>query len=56
MKSKIHILLFAFSLIALIIGIFQFVKGETWEPILSLIYFLMFFVGGMVNFLKRKKE
>jgi len=56
MKSKIHIMLFTFSAIAFFIGIYQFTKSETWEPILSLIYSLMFFIGGMVNNLRKKKE
>ena len=55
MKSKIHILLFVFSAIALIIGIYQFIKGETWEPILSIIYFLMFLIGGIISSNKVKE-
>jgi hypothetical protein len=55
MKSKIHILLFVFSAVALIIGIYQFIKSETWEPILSIIYFLMFLFGAIVSLKKDKK-
>jgi len=55
LRSKIHIWLFVFSAVALIIGIYQFIKGETWEPILSILYFIMFLVAGIFN-LKKKKD
>jgi predicted Na+-dependent transporter len=48
MKSKIAILFFAFCIVSLIIAVFQFVKGETFETILSIIYSSVFFIGGMM--------
>lgn len=54
MKFNIPVLLFLFSAVSLLIGVFQFVNGEVWEPLLSLIYSLVFFAGGMIS--KPKKE
>ena len=48
MKSKIAILFFAFCIVSLIIAVFQFVKGETFETILSIIYSSVFFIGGVM--------
>jgi hypothetical protein len=56
MKHNIPILLFAFSIISLVIGIFQFTEGEIWEPVLSLVYSLVFFAGGMVSKPKNTKD
>jgi hypothetical protein len=55
MKFKIHILLFVFSAVTLIIGIYQFTKNETWEPILSIIYFLMFLMGAIISLKNNEK-
>ena len=49
MKYKIYIWAFGFGLVSLIISIFQFVNGSIWEAILSLIYFSVFTVGGILN-------
>ena len=46
-------LLFAFSIISLVIAVFQFVKGKTLETILSIIYSSLFFISGMMNKPKR---
>lgn len=55
MKLNIPFLFFSFSLISLLIGVFQFIKGETWEPLLSLVYSLVFFAGGMAGRSKKVK-
>ncbi len=55
MKFKLSILLFVFSAVSLIIGIYQIVNGRTWELVLSMIYSLMFFIGGMIDKTKNKK-
>jgi hypothetical protein len=52
---NIPILFFLFSFIALIIGVFQFINGEIWEPLLSLVYALVFFAGGMISRFKDSK-
>ena len=49
------ILFFIFSIIALLIGVFQFISGETWEPLLSLFYSLVFFAGGIISRFKDSK-
>ena len=49
------ILFFIFSIIALLIGVFQLISGETWEPLLSLVYALVFFAGGMISRFKDSK-
>ena len=56
MKSKMHILLFVFGFVSLGISVFQFVGGRTLEAILSIVYFSMFFAGGVVYRSKNKKE
>ncbi|MCG6915611.1 hypothetical protein LJE86_17010 [bacterium BMS3Abin03] len=49
MKSKIYMLLFVFSIISLIIAIYQFTKGSNLEAILSLVYSVVFFTVGIIN-------
>ena len=49
MKYKIYIWAFGFGLVSLIISIFQFVNGSIWEAILSLTYFSVFTIGGILN-------
>ena len=55
MKFRLSILLFVFSAVSLIIAVYQIVNGKTWELVLSLIYTLMFFIGGIVDITKNKK-
>ena len=56
MKFNIVILLFSFSIISLLIGIFQFTEDRLWESGLSLVYSLAFFTGGMINKVRNSKR
>ena len=49
MKSKLYIILFIIGIASLVISIFQFKRGSTLEGVLSLIFFLNFFIGGIIN-------
>lgn len=49
MKKKLYILLFAFALISLGVSVYQFNKGITWEAVLSVVYFAVFLIAGLLN-------
>ncbi len=49
MKSRLYIILFIIGIASLILSVIQFKRGSTLEAILSLIFFLNFFVGGIIN-------
>ncbi|HKI79952.1 MAG TPA: hypothetical protein VKA26_15525 [Ignavibacteriaceae bacterium] len=55
MKFRISNLLFAFGILSLGISIYQFSKGTTTEAILSIVYFLVFFISGIVSKSKNRK-
>jgi len=56
MKTKLHILLFSFAVISFAIAIFQFVDQRIWDAGLSLVYSLVFFIGGMMGRSENKKK
>lgn len=55
MKFNMSVLLFVFSFVSLSIAIFQFISDGKWEIVLSLIYSVMFFTGGMIYRSQNKK-
>ncbi len=56
MKSKLYIILFLLSITSLIISVFQFKRGSTLEAILSIIFFSVFFIGGIIYRARIKRE
>ena len=55
--KRIHlsIMLYMFSIISLIISIYQFLDNRIFNGALSLIFFSVFLTGGIHNHLKIKK-
>lgn len=56
MKFVLSVLPFVFGIVSLIIGIYQIIIGRTWEVVLSMIYSIIFFTGGIIYNIKNKRE